>query len=60
MKWFQLHKVAKIVGSTLYRSIGLDTLKRQKEHHEEFIQKKTPKDFTLVIQRKTDHGMEMR
>ena len=38
IKCFQLHKEAKVTGSTLYRSIGLDTLKKQKEHYKELIQ----------------------
>ena len=30
--WFQLRNEARITGSTIYNGIGLDTLRKQKEH----------------------------
>ena len=32
-KWFQMHKLSRVTGSTLRASIGLDTLAKQKEHY---------------------------
>ena len=32
-KWFQMHKLSRVTGSTLPASIGLDTLAKQKEHY---------------------------
>ena len=57
-KWFELRKEAKVTGSTLYKSIGLDTLKKQKEHYEEFIEKKQPRNSLLKFKKKLDHGIK--
>lgn len=35
-KWFELRKQALTMGSTIYKLVGLDALKRQKEHFNEF------------------------
>ena len=31
-KWYEMHKGVKITGTSLHRGLGLDGLKRQKEH----------------------------
>ncbi|WAR15615.1 hypothetical protein MAR_005720 [Mya arenaria] len=33
-KWFEVRKCAKVTGSTLYKALGLDGLKKQKEYFE--------------------------
>ena len=58
MKWFQLCKEANVTGSTLYRSIGLDTLKKQNEYYKEFIQKKILLKISPEVQKRIDHVME--
>ena len=50
-KWFELWREAKVTGSTLYTSKGLDTLKKQKEHYEEFIEKKQPRNSLLKFKK---------
>ena len=45
--------MTKVTGSTLYKSLGLDTLKKQKEHYEEFIENKEPKEFPPEVQKKS-------
>ena len=55
-KWFKLHKEARVTGSTMYISIGLDTLKKQKEHYDEFVSKKDPIPVPEDVQVKLDHG----
>ena len=32
-KWFEIRKQYRITGSTLNAALGLDTLKKQKDHH---------------------------
>ena len=36
----------------MYRSLGLDTLKKQKEHYDELVCKKTPEKFPLDVKKK--------
>ena len=43
--WFELRKEARITGSTIYKGIRLETLKLQKDHYSEFIEKIEPKEF---------------
>ena len=57
-KWFKLRKEARVTGSTMYRSLGLDTLKKQKEHYDEFVSKKTQQKFPEDVQKKLDYGKE--
>ncbi|CAG2221722.1 unnamed protein product [Mytilus edulis] len=36
-KWFELRKKAKVTGSTIYKALGMDTLKKQKEYFDHVI-----------------------
>ena len=47
--WLELRKQAKVTGSTMYRALRLDTLKKQKEHYEEFINKQEAPDFPKEV-----------
>ena len=42
----------------MYRSLGLDTLKKQKEHYDEFVSKKTSAMFPEDVQIKLDYRKE--
>ena len=42
----------------MYRSLELDTLKKQKKHYDEFVCKKTPEKFPLDVQKNLDYGKE--
>ena len=58
-KWFKLRKEARVTGSTMYRSLGLDTLKKQKEHYYEFVSIKEVQ-FPEDVQKKLIMGKKMR
>ena len=57
-KWFQLRKQAHVTGSSLYKAIGLDTLKHQKEHYNEFILCIDRPPFTDDVHTKLEHGQD--
>ena len=42
----------------MYRALGLDTLKKQKEHHKKFINKQEPPDFPKEVMEKIKYGSE--
>ena len=46
------------MGSTMYRSLGLDTLKKQREHYDQFVFKNKTAPFPEGVQIKLDHGKE--
>ena len=57
-KWFALRKTAVVTGSTIYKAIGLDGLKNQREHFENVccgIDKKRPSES---VQKALDYGTE--
>ena len=56
--WFQLRNEARIMGSTIYNGIGLDTLKKQKEHYNEFIKGLPPKEHSADVKAYMKHGMD--
>ena len=55
-KWFQMHKLSRVTGSTLRASIGLDTLAKQKEHYYVHITGRIPPPPTPQLQKLFDHG----
>ena len=54
--WHKIHSKAKITGSTFGKAIGLDGLKKQKEHHYEYILGKHPCPPSEHVQAFLDHG----
>ena len=54
--WFQLRNEARITGSTIYNGIGLDTLRKQKEHYNEFIKGLPPKEHSADVKAYMKHG----
>ena len=44
-KWFTIRKKAKITGSTLYNALGLSSLADLKQHHYQFVKKRSPPPF---------------
>ena len=59
-KWFQMRKLARVTGSTLRASIGLDTLAKQKKHYYVHITGRIPLPPTPQLQQLFDHGEKMR
>ena len=55
-EWFDLRNKCRVTGSTLFNALCLSSLKLQKEHFEQFIEHKKPKDFPEDVQVKIDHG----
>ena len=55
-KWFEMHKLSRVTGSTLRASIGLDTLAKQKEHYYVHITGRIPPPPTPQLQKLFDHG----
>jgi hypothetical protein len=54
--WFNIRRKAKITGSTIYKAIGLEGLKQQKEHFEKVIcgiDEPMPNDF---VKNAMEHG----
>ncbi|KAH3898006.1 uncharacterized protein LOC127864724 [Dreissena polymorpha] len=56
--WFDIRSKAKVTGSTLYRSIGLDGLKNLKEHFEQVICGAPEKQFSEKVKDAMKHGVE--
>ena len=57
-KWYKLHKEARVTGSTLYKALGLDSLKAEKEHYDKFILAKGKKEFPCDVRQRMQHGSE--
>ena len=55
-KWFEIRKLARITGSTLYSGLGFDTLAKQKEHHYQYIRGRKPPPTPPELQKFFDHG----
>ena len=56
--WFQLRNEARITGSTIYNGIGLDTLRKQKEHYNEFIKDLPPKEHSADVKAYMRYGTD--
>ena len=56
--WHQLHKKTQLTGSTMYKALGLETLKVQKEHFYVHVKGKQAKTVTPEVQRMMDYGTE--
>ena len=48
--WFEMWKKAYVRGSTIYKSLGLDNLKNQKKHFDEFVLKRKPEEPNKSVQ----------
>ena len=49
--WYRLRSKARITGSSMFRALGFDTLKEEKEHCYVYCKRRPPKDFTPQVQR---------
>ena len=56
--WFQLRNQARITESTIYNRIVLDSLKKQKEHYNEFIKGLPPKEHSADVKAYMKHGKD--
>lgn len=57
-QWKEQRLLARVTGSTLFRALGLDTLKRQKIHHDEFVLKMEPPPVSKAVKRILAHGSD--
>ena len=55
-RWFQIRKTSLVTGSTIHKAIGLDSLKKQREHLEVESGKKEPPEVSAALQAMFDHG----
>ncbi len=56
--WFNLRQRAKVTGSSLYKALGLDTLKQQRKHFERVINKSEPKPADPKLQHILQYGTD--
>ena len=56
--WHRLRSKARITGSSMFRTLGFDTLKEEKEHCYVYCKGRPPKDFTPEVQRYIQFGCE--
>ena len=56
--WHRLRSKARITGSSMFRALGFDTLKEEKEHCYVYYKGRPPKDFTPEVQRYIQFGCE--
>ena len=54
-RWFQIRKTPLVTGSTIHKAIGLDSLKKQREHLEVAPGKKEPPVVSADLQAMFDH-----
>ena len=55
-EWFKIRKNARVTGSTLNKALGLDTLLKQKEHHNVFVCSHQEPPVSRELQKMFDHG----
>ena len=56
--WHEQRKKAQITGSTLYQTLGWESLSSQKEHHAEFILGQKPLSFSPEVQQRLKHSLK--
>jgi hypothetical protein len=55
-EWHAIRKEANVTGSTMYQGLGLDGLKRQKEHFDKVVCGVPEKEKTPAVQKLLDYG----
>ena len=56
--WLTLWKTAKVTGRTLYNALGLSSLSDLKQHHCQFIKKRSPPPFSDDENKRLEYGTE--
>ena len=57
-EWYNLRKKSRLTGSTMYKALGLDTLRAQKEHFDVYVKGKQPKPILPQVQEMMNYGTE--
>ena len=57
-KWFNVRKKAKVTGSTMYNALGLSSLGDLKQHHYQFLKKRSPPPFSDEVKKRMKYGQE--
>ena len=57
-KWFELHKEAKVTGSTLHRAIGLGTLKEAQAHFQSIYNGVENQNQAIIKKNAMKHGRD--
>ena len=55
--WYDMHKKAKVTGSTCFKAIGLGLLREAQEHYDEYILHKPRKEVSTELQKMFDHSI---
>ena len=57
-KWLDVRKKAKVTGNTLYNALGLSLLGDLKQHHYQFLKKRSPPPFSDEVKKRMKYGQE--
>ena len=57
-KWHSIWKSVRVTGSTFLAALGLDTLSKQKQHYNSFVNNKEPPPFAVDVEEMLDHRKE--
>lgn len=55
-QWYNLRRKSRLTGSTMYKALGLQTLKAQKEHFNVYVKGKQPIPVSAEVQKMLDYG----
>ena len=55
--WYDMHKKAKVTGSTCFKAIGLGLLRQAQEHYDKYILHKPRKEVSTELQKMFDYGI---
>ena len=55
--WHHLRKKARLTGSMMFKALGFESLKAEKEHVYVFVKVRPPKDIDLDVQKYLDFGI---
>jgi hypothetical protein len=56
--WHSVRKTAKVTGSTAYKALGLDGLKKQVNHFDVVVNKKVPTPVSAMVQQMMEYGTD--
>ncbi|MEW8542406.1 MAG: YqaJ viral recombinase family protein, partial [Candidatus Thiodiazotropha sp.] len=55
-KWFAKRKTAAVTGSTLYKAVGLESLKAQLQHFDNVVYQKEKEEPSAEVKQRMEHG----
>ena len=58
--WFDLRKKAKVTGSTMHNALGLSSLTDLRQHHYQFVKKRSCPPFPEEVKKKRNTEVKMK